>query len=123
MDGELEPVKVLSTLSKVLPDDLKTLNSPHVALAGLVHALHVNLGFRLTPSHDVDEGTEEERRLAGNKLPDGWGQQGRDLSLAYRHASSAMSFESGVSKIGGRVIVNALAVEVRLRHSFYCRCR
>ena len=114
MADQLESDKVLKTLYQVLPEDCNTLNSPHVALAALVHALHVQLQFRLTPSHAVSEALEDEedKRLAANRLPDGWGQPGRDLSLAYRHASSAMSFETGVSKVEGRVIVNAVAVEV-----------
>jgi len=113
MDSQLEPPKVLVTLAKTLPQDCTSLASPHIALAALVHAIYVNLEFRLTPEHAVSSEVtiEQERRIEASRLPDGWGLPGRDLSLAYKHGSSAMSFETGVSKVGGRAIVNAVAVE------------
>lgn len=114
MQANLEPSKVLSILSKTLPDDCESFGSPHVALAALIHALHISLHFRLHPSHAVPDNVtdDEEKRLAASRLPNNWSGPGRDLSLAYKHASSAMTWETCVSKVGNRAIVNAVAVEV-----------
>lgn len=114
MDGILDPPKVLTTVTKLLPHDLQSLSNPGAALAAIAHAIYIQLGFRLHPAHAVSDSltNEEEKKMAASVLPDGWGQAGRDLSLAYKHNQSAMTYEVGTSKIGGRLIVNALAVEV-----------
>ena len=117
----LSASKVLALAQRLAPAELENLSSPPVALALLVHALHTALSFRLVPAHaspgpalasDATEAQREQAAADANRLPAAFGQPGRDLSFNYRHSQSAMEFDIGVSKVGGRCIVNAIAVEV-----------
>jgi proteasome inhibitor subunit 1 (PI31) len=109
-DDPFSPSKLLELLPKLLPLSLEQLSTPIVTLAALVHAIHVNLGFRLDPPHSQAEGVDDVQER--NRLPDEWGQAGRDLSFHYKHEQSAMTFEVSITKLGSRAIVNAIAVEV-----------
>lgn len=94
MSDLFSPDKLRDKLVSLLPDDAKLPNAI-AALAALVHALHSSLDFRLTST-----------------LPAFDDARKTDYSFTYRHPQSAMEFEVKVGKLGGRAVVNAIAVEV-----------
>lgn len=84
---------ICQKLPASLGDGVK-LHNAAAALAAVVHAMHTALDFRLTsplPSFEAGQ---------------------TDFSFAYRHPQSAMEFEVKVAKLGGRAVINAIAVEV-----------
>jgi hypothetical protein len=103
----LDSQRVLDFAPQLLPASANQVPAPTAALALLVHALHVRLGFRLDPPRD------------GNVLPDDWlASKGDYIALRYRHEQSSMVFELNITRVGGRAVVNAIAVEVSLSFLF-----
>lgn len=101
MSSPLAASSLLASLPSLV-DDAPTLKSPVEALTLLLHATHIALGFRLAPaSRTGGEGS----KLSAEALKKG--------EVEYKHAQSSLTFIVRVGKLGGRAVVDAMAVEVR----------
>jgi proteasome inhibitor subunit 1 (PI31) len=110
----LDPSALLSLLSSLLPPNSKSLISPQDAIAALLHSSMSTLAFRLI-------GLEESSPVlssSDNVLPEGWNKNGPGYySFRYKHDQSSLEFVLSVSKLGGRTLINAIAVEVWFFHT------
>lgn len=109
MTDILDPAALVSLLPTLLPISSKTLVSPHDAIASLLHTIFSAVAFRLI-------GIDESSSLAvieNNILPEGWNKNGPGYyTFRYRHDQSSLEFVLKVSKLGGRTLINAIAIEV-----------
>lgn len=106
----LDPSALISLLPTLLPPASKSLVSPQDAITALLHSIFTAVAFRLIA---VDESSHANTAL-GNVLPNEWNKDGpTHYTLRYRHDQSSLEFILKVSKLGGRTLVNAIAVEVR----------
>ena len=97
----------------ILPTSDKTLQSPQDALATLVHTALTVLGFRLIGVDDSSSTSTFE----GNVLPESWNSHGPGhYTFRYKHEQSSLEFVLKMAKLGNRFTINAIAVEVRIRH-------
>jgi proteasome inhibitor subunit 1 (PI31) len=113
----LDPSAIVSLLSTLLPPSAKGLASPHDAIAALFHAAMSALAFRLIA---VDDSSPVVSSPV-NVLPVEWNTNGPGhYTFKYRHEQSSLEFVMKVSKLGGRVLVNAIAVEVRTSIFEFC---
>jgi len=104
----LDPSALLSLLPTLLPPSSKILKFPQNAIAALLHTIFTAVAFRLIA---VDEASPSNL-TSGNILPDGWNKNGPDhYTFRYRHDQSSLEFVVKVSKLGGRTLVNAIAIE------------
>jgi proteasome inhibitor subunit 1 (PI31) len=136
MANPLSPEKLLEIIKSTItspsssgssspPDDVSTtstLTNPTSLIALLVHAIHTSLGFRQVrpapPTLDSDGATSQDP-LERNKWPREWWERNsargeESFSLEYRHEQSSLVFQVRIARLGGRTVVNAVAVEVRL---------
>lgn len=97
------PALLASLPSLVETASTPMLASPVEALTLLLHATHVALGFRLASVSAT--GGSEGNQLASEALKKG--------EIEYKHAQSSLQFVVRVGKLGGRAVVDAMAVEVR----------
>jgi proteasome inhibitor subunit 1 (PI31) len=105
----LDPSAVLGSLQNLLPPAYKTLKTPQDGIAALLHTAMVTVGFRLI---GVDESVPA-RSILTNVLPDEWNKHGPGhYTLIYKHEQSSLEFLLKIVKLGGRTLVNAIAVEV-----------
>lgn len=103
----LDPSAILSLLPSILPSDSKKLASPEDGIAALLHTAMSALAFRLVAVDD----TAPARSLA--VLPQEWNKNGPGhYTFRYKHDQSSLEFVLKVSKLGGRSLINAIAVEV-----------
>ncbi|KAF8076258.1 PI31 proteasome regulator N-terminal-domain-containing protein [Lyophyllum atratum] len=108
MTNILDPSALLSLLPTLLPPTSKVLASPQDAIAALLHTIFTAVAFRLVA---VDE-TSVPNLTSANILPEGWNKDGPGhYTFKYRHDQSSLEFVINVSKLGGRTLVNAIAVE------------
>ncbi|KAG5637458.1 hypothetical protein H0H81_004475 [Sphagnurus paluster] len=104
----LDPSALISLLPTLLPSQTKTLVSPQDAVVALIHSIFSTVGFRLIA---IDETSPANLSLA-NVLPDGWNKHGSgNYTLRYRHEQSSLEFVLKISKLGGRTLINAIALE------------
>lgn len=69
------------------------------------------LAFRLVAIDD----SSPTRSVENNVLPDGWNAHGPgNYTLRYRHEQSSLEYLVKVSKLGGRTLINAIAIEASL---------
>ncbi|KAF8211269.1 PI31 proteasome regulator N-terminal-domain-containing protein [Mycena galopus ATCC 62051] len=107
MSDALDPAALISLLPTLLPESKKTLSSSQDGIAALVHAALTALAFRLV---GVDESSAAAPSLT--VLPDGWNSNGPShYTFRYKHDQSSLEFIVKVSKLGGRTLINALALE------------
>lgn len=107
----LDPSALISLLPTLLHPSSKSLASPQDAIAALLHTVLTAVAFRLVA---VDETSAADSTLA-NVLPPSWNKDGPGhYTFRYRHDQSSLEFILKVSKLGGRTLINAIAVEVRL---------
>lgn len=67
------------------------------------------LGFRLIAIDD----TSPSQSYPNNVLPESWDAHGPgSYTFRYRHDQSSLEFVLKVSKLGGRTMIHAIAVEV-----------
>ncbi|KAJ7095259.1 PI31 proteasome regulator N-terminal-domain-containing protein [Mycena belliarum] len=103
----LDPAALIALLPDLLPPSKKTLSSSQDGIAALVHAAMSSLAFRLVAIDDLSPGTSS--LLA---LPDEWNKDGPGhYTFRYRHDQSSLEFVVKVSKLGGRTLINAIALE------------
>ncbi|KAG6840459.1 hypothetical protein C0991_006595 [Blastosporella zonata] len=105
----LDPSALISLLPTLLATSYKVLSSPHDAVAALLHSIFSTVAFRLT---GIDENSPSAT-IESNVLPNGWNKSGPgNYTFKYRHDQSSLEFVLKVSKLGGRTLINAIAVEV-----------
>lgn len=106
----LDPSALLSKLPSLLPTGKRELNSPQDGLAALVHTTLSVLGFRLV-------GVDDSAKIStfeNNVLPAEWNSHGPGAyTFRYKHEQSSFEFVLKISKLGGRTMINAIAIEVR----------
>jgi len=105
----LDPSALLSLLPSLLPLSSKSLSSQQDAIAALLHSMMSTLGFRLIA---LDE-SSEPNLPSPTTLPVDWNKNGPShYTFRYRHDQSSLEFILNVIKLGGRSLINAIAVEV-----------
>ncbi|TFK76033.1 hypothetical protein BDN72DRAFT_786314 [Pluteus cervinus] len=104
----LDPSALISLLPSLLPTSSKKLQSSQDGLAALVHSVLSAVGFRLTAVGDMQVTASESI----NVLSAGWNKSGPDhYNFKYKHDQSSLEFVVKIGKLGGRTLVNAIAVE------------
>lgn len=118
MSDPLSPTALRSALLSLLPAELSSLPNATAAIALLSHAIHTSLGFRLVKPAGIDEeASASNDPNTRNKLAKDWidRSSGDDsFAFSYRHEQSSLLFEVRVGRLGGRTVINAVAVEVRI---------
>lgn len=105
----LAPTTLASLLPTLLPASSKKLESQQDGIAALLHTVMSSLGFRLIAIDDDVPG----RTIPENILPEGWNKNGPGhYTLRYKHDQSSLEFVVKVLKLGGRTLINAIALEV-----------
>ena len=116
MSNALAPSQLLSTLLGLLPPEVGVLDNATAAIALLAHAIHTALGFRLVkPAATDSEASSSTDPQVRNKLSKDWVDRAsgdESFALSYRHEQSSLLFEARIGRLGGRIVVNAVAVEV-----------
>lgn len=118
MSDPLAPSALLSTLLSLLPAQVTALDNATASIALLAHAIHTSLGFRLVKPASAfsdPESSSSSDPQVRNKLTKDWvdRQSGEEsFALSYRHEQSSLLFEVRIGRLGGRIVVNAVAVEV-----------
>ncbi|KAG5648688.1 hypothetical protein DXG03_000034 [Asterophora parasitica] len=104
----LDPSALLSLLPTLLPSASRALASPQDALASLLHTVFSAVAFRLVAADE----TSSSNSTLTNVLPEGWNENGPgNYTFRYRHDQSSLEFILKVLKLGGRTVINAIAVE------------
>ncbi|THH33578.1 hypothetical protein EUX98_g538 [Antrodiella citrinella] len=104
----LDPAAILSSLPKLLPAARKRLATPQDGLAAFFHAIMTVLAFRLV---SLDE-SSPTASFSDNVLPEEWNSHGPgNYTFRYRHDQSSLEFLLKISKLGGRTLVYAIAIE------------
>ncbi|KAJ7904379.1 PI31 proteasome regulator N-terminal-domain-containing protein [Mycena olivaceomarginata] len=107
MSDALDPAGLIPLLSNQLPASKKTLSSSQDGIAALLHAAMTALAFRLVA---IDDSSPAASSLS--VLPDEWNNNGPShYTFRYRHDQSSLEFVLKVSKLGGRTLINAIALE------------
>ncbi|KAJ7638691.1 PI31 proteasome regulator N-terminal-domain-containing protein [Roridomyces roridus] len=107
MANILDPAALTALLPTLLPASKKTLSSSQDGIAALVHTALTALAFRLIA---IDESSQSS--LSSNTLPEGWNKDGPShYTFKYKHDQSSLEFLFKVSKLGGRTLINAIALE------------
>lgn len=101
-------------------------------IALLIHSIHTSLGFRQTrpapPIIDSDGNTSQDS-LQRNKLNKQWfdnSSNEESFAFEYRHDQSSLVFQVRIGRLGGRTVINAVAVEVSLENpinTMFRKCR
>ncbi|KAJ7699952.1 PI31 proteasome regulator N-terminal-domain-containing protein [Mycena rosella] len=103
----LDAAAVIALLPTLLPTSKKTLSSSQDGIAALLHAAMTSLAFRLIAIDESSPGTS-----ALPALPEEWNKHGPShYTFRYRHDQSSLEFVVKVSKLGGRTLINAIALE------------
>lgn len=95
-----------------------TLSNSTSLIALLVHSIHTSLGFRQTrpqPPTIDNEGTTSQDPLTRNRITTDWFENNskeESFSFEYRHEQSSLVFQVRIGRLGGRIVINAVAVEV-----------
>ncbi|KAG6911719.1 hypothetical protein DXG01_007969 [Tephrocybe rancida] len=104
----LDPSALISLLPTLLPPSSKVLASPQDAIAALLHSIFSAVAFRLTA---IDENSSSAS-IENNILPEAWSKDSPGhYTFRYRHDQSSLEFVLKISKLGGRTLINAIAVE------------
>ncbi|KAJ7129813.1 PI31 proteasome regulator N-terminal-domain-containing protein [Mycena epipterygia] len=107
MANVLDPAAIIALLPTLLPPSKKTLSSSQDGISALLHAAMTALAFRLIAIDDSSPGT-----TSLSVLPDEWNKNGPShYTFRYRHDQSSLEFVVKVSKLGGRTLINAIALE------------
>jgi len=104
----LDPSAIISLLPSLLPPGSKKLDSVQDGIAALLHSAMTALAFRLIAIDD----TSPSQPMQDNVLPDEWNKHGPgNYTFRYKHEQSSLEFVVKVVKLGGRTLINAIAVE------------
>ncbi|KAJ5982981.1 hypothetical protein N7481_005080 [Penicillium waksmanii] len=102
----LDPERVLDLATKALGEGQPSLKTPYEAVALIGHTCMVAVGFRLV-------GLGEDHNLASSTdspaLPAEWNTNDT-FAFRYAHEQSSMQYLLKVSRLGGNVVINALAL-------------
>ncbi|KAL7409049.1 PI31 proteasome regulator N-terminal-domain-containing protein [Mrakia frigida] len=106
----LSPSSLLALLPSLLPPSSPTLTSPTDALVALIHTIHIALGFRFALASDYTN---------DRVLSEEWNARGPEsYKLEYKHEQSGLTYLVRVGVMGGRAMVDAMAVEDDKPHNF-----
>ncbi|KAF7313694.1 hypothetical protein HMN09_00526200 [Mycena chlorophos] len=106
MSDILDPAALIAALPALLPPDT-TLSSPQDAIAALLHTAMHTLAFRLIA---VDDASTSTSPLP--VVPASWNRSGPNhYMFKYKHDQSSLVFVLTISKLGGRSLINAIALE------------
>ena len=112
----LDPSALITPLLSLLPSEKKRLESQQDAIVALIHSAFHVLSFRLIA---VDDSTLASTTLNGI-LSEAWNTNGPgNYTLRYRHEQSSLEFIIKVIQLGGRTLINAIAVGVRDHRFFF----
>lgn len=93
-----------------------TLSNATSLIAALAHSIHTSLGFRqIRPKPQGEERESSVDPLIRNRLSSEWWKrcsEDESFEFQYRHDQSSLIFQIRISRLGGRTVVNAVAVEV-----------
>jgi proteasome inhibitor subunit 1 (PI31) len=104
----LDPSAVIDRLPSLLPPSSKILATTSDAIAALVHTAMSTVDFRLIAVDDASPAQSTDK----NVLFDEWNAHGPGgYTLRYRHDQSSLEFVLKLTKLGGRTLINAIAVE------------
>lgn len=116
MSDPLDPSALIQRLPSLLPDGQEHLSSQYDAFAALLHTIMINVGFRLVGLDDSSPAEE----VANGKLPEGWNRTGPEsYAFRYKHEQSSLVFFLKIVKLGNRLLVHGIALEVRNHHHPY----
>ncbi|KAK0243041.1 PI31 proteasome regulator N-terminal-domain-containing protein [Armillaria nabsnona] len=104
----LDPAAILSLFPTLLPPSAKVLASSQDGIAALLHTVLSALSFRLV---GVDDSTTSFSD-SNNVLPVEWNKHSPgNFTFRYKHDQSSLEFLVKVSKLGARMVINAIALE------------
>jgi proteasome inhibitor subunit 1 (PI31) len=107
----LDPSAVIDRLPSLLPPSSKMLATTTDAIAALVHTAMSTVDFRLIAVDDASPAQSTHK----NVLFDEWNAHGPgSYTFRYRHDQSSLEFVLKLTKLGGRTLINAIAVEAGL---------
>lgn len=95
-----------------------TVSNSTSLIALLIHSIHTSLGFRQTrptPPTIDSEGNTSQDPVQRNKVAKEWFENNskeENFAFEYRHDQSSLVFQVRIARLGGRTVVNAVAVEV-----------
>ncbi|KAK0453907.1 PI31 proteasome regulator N-terminal-domain-containing protein [Armillaria borealis] len=105
----LDPAALLSLFPTLLPPSAKVLASSQDGIAALLHTVLSALAFRLV---GVDDSTTSFSD-SNNVLPVEWNKHSPgNFTFRYKHDQSSLEFLVKVSKLGARMVINAIALEL-----------
>ncbi|ESK97549.1 hypothetical protein Moror_17549 [Moniliophthora roreri MCA 2997] len=108
MANILDASALISLLPTLLPESDKTLKSPEDGLAALSHTILSALAFRLV---GVDD-SSSVLHTSSNTFPAEWNKNGPgNYTFRYKHDQSSLEFLIKVSRMGARLLFNAIAIE------------
>ncbi|KAK7049633.1 hypothetical protein VNI00_005664 [Paramarasmius palmivorus] len=103
----LDASALISLLPTVIPDSDKSLKYPEDGLAALSHTILSALAFRLVGIDD-----SSVLHTSSNTLPAEWNKNGPGhYTFRYKHDQSSLEFLIKVSRMGTRLLFNAIAME------------
>ncbi|KAJ7228785.1 PI31 proteasome regulator N-terminal-domain-containing protein [Mycena pura] len=107
MADPLDPAALIASLPTLLPPSKQTLSSPQDGIAALLHTAMTSLAFRLIA---IDDSSTSISSLA--VLPDEWNKNSPNhYVFKYKHDQSSLVFVLTITKLGGRTLINAIALE------------
>src|ERR1700753_3914304 len=110
MANPLDPAALIASLPTLLPLSKQNLSSPQDGIAALLHTAMTSLAFRLIA---IDDSSTSISSLA--VLPDEWNKNSPNhFMFKYKHDQSSLVFVLTITKLGGRTLINAIALEVRV---------
>ncbi|KAG7449373.1 uncharacterized protein BT62DRAFT_992393 [Guyanagaster necrorhizus] len=104
----LDPAALLSLFPTLLPPSTRVLASPQDGIAALLHTVLSALSFRLV---GVDDSATSSP-YSNNVLPVEWNKHSPgNFTFRYKHDQSSLEFLIKLSKLGVRMVINAIALE------------
>jgi len=101
----MEEQSIIASLKGLSPPPL--IKNEHEAVALVLHATMLNLGFRLSQVHDTNIPPDSEYNL----LPPGWNSDPSAFSFTYRHTQSAMTFVIKSIALGDVLLIHGRGLE------------
>eukprot|EP01112_Ceratiomyxa_fruticulosa_P000996 TRINITY_DN1095_c0_g1_i1.p1 TRINITY_DN1095_c0_g1~~TRINITY_DN1095_c0_g1_i1.p1 ORF type:complete len:335 (-),score=73.43 TRINITY_DN1095_c0_g1_i1:147-1151(-) len=101
----MEESSIIASLKSLSPQP--TIKNEFEAIALVLHATMLNLGFRLSQVHDTNVPPDSQ----DNILPEGWNSDPFAFSFTYRHTQSAMTFVIKSIAMGDVLLIHGRGLE------------